>query len=54
MHPIDFQQRLQDNSVEETKVYLSRSVWTNKEAIMWNINLSSTSHHQVIVSQCKT
>lgn len=38
MHPIDFQQRLQDNSVEETKVYLLRGVWTNKEAIMWNTN----------------
>lgn len=27
-HSIDSQQRLQDNSVEETKVYLSRGVWT--------------------------
>ena len=54
MHSLDFQQRLQDNSVEETEVYLSRGVWTNREAIVRNINLSSTSHHQVIVSQHKT
>lgn len=34
MHSIDSQQRLQDNSVEETKVYLSRGVWTNREAVV--------------------